>query len=71
MAYEQYCIVDVTIDPHTPIEGLSGMTREAADNWIFENQVSLETPIPNMYHPESILDNKYMVQRDNWPESEE
>lgn len=71
MANGQYCIVDVTIDPHEPISGLSGLSLEQAESWLLENQIKLETPIPNMYHIDMICEDKYLIQRDNWPESGE
>ncbi len=64
MAEGQYCIVDVTIDPNTPIEGLVGFTLEAASEWLNNNQVALET---ELVIDEQTFTNKYLIQPDNWP----
>lgn len=50
-----YCICDLT-DPqnspevHLPVDGLSDLTYQAAENWILENQTE---------------DNKYCIMRHN------
>jgi len=65
MAKEQYCIVDVTIDSNIPLEGLDGLSLEAAQNWIEANQVALE---------EGVVEGhafKFLIQRDNWVEVDE
>jgi len=65
MAKEQYCIVDVTIDSSIPLEGLDGLSLEAAQNWIESNQVALE---------EGVVEGhafKFLIQRDNWVEVDE
>jgi hypothetical protein len=45
MGEELYCIVDVTIGLDAIVEGTTGMTMEAADAWIKENQIRLEESI--------------------------
>ncbi len=69
MAYNEYCIVDNTIDPSVALEGLVGLTDSQAIEWLNTNQVSLEEPIV----VEGVTyTTKYSQQRDNWvPEIEE
>jgi hypothetical protein len=68
MAINQYCIVDNTIDPTLALEGLTGFTEEAANEWLESNQVSLEEPI---VVDEVTYTHKFSSQRDNWvPEVE-
>lgn len=68
MAKDQYCIVDITVDSNLSIEGLTGMTFEAAQAWVAENQVELSEPIEIEGFSHS---QKYSVQPDNWPTEEE
>jgi hypothetical protein len=64
MAQNQYLIADNTINPDKALEGLLGLTIEAAQEWIDANQVELETPI----HLDSMtFTTKYSIQPDNWP----
>ncbi len=65
MAQGQYCIVDFTIDGSLPIDGLVGMTLEAAQEWIAGNQIILSEA-----HSQGHLE-KYGIQPDAWPESSE
>ena len=68
MAQGQYCIVDVTIDPNLAMEGHTGLTLEAATEWIEANQIALET---ECIVGEQSFYQKYLIQPDSWPESTE
>jgi hypothetical protein len=41
MAQGQYCIVDLTIGGNVALEGLTGLTLEAAEAWLVANQVEV------------------------------
>lgn len=65
MAQGQYCIVDVTIDGNAPLDGLVGLSLEAAEEWIAINQVTLDTPTEDGHSF------KFLIQPDNWVEDSE
>jgi hypothetical protein len=68
MAQGQYCIVDNTINPNLPVDGLLGLTLEAAEEWIAENQVALEE---ELVVEETTYTHKFSIQPDAWPEEVE
>lgn len=67
MAKNQYLIADNTIDPDKALEGLMGLTFEAAQEWIGLNQEELETPITL---GEMVFTTKYSIQPDNHPQED-
>ena len=62
MAQGQYCIVDLTINGDLALEGLTGLTLEAAEAWLAENQVSVE----EFAVAEGVSTSKFSIQPDNW-----
>ena len=60
MVQGQYCIVDVTIDGSAPLEGLVGLSLEAAEEWIGANQVMLDNVTEDGHAF------KFLIQPDNW-----
>lgn len=52
MAEKFYCIVNNTIDPTLPVDGLTGLTLEQAENWLKENNT----------------DTNFSIEKDNWQE---
>jgi hypothetical protein len=62
MAQGQYCIVDLTINGDLALEGLTGLTLEAAEAWLAENQVSVE----EFAVTEGVSTSKFAIQPDNW-----
>lgn len=62
MAQGQYCIVDLTINGDLALEGLTGLTLEAAEAWLAENQVSVDEFEING----GVSNVKFSIQPDNW-----
>lgn len=62
MAQGQYCIVDLTINGDLALEGLTGLTLEAAEAWLAENQVSVD----EFEVTGGVSTSKYAVLPDNW-----
>jgi hypothetical protein len=67
MAQGQYCIVDLTIDGNVALEGLTGLTSEAAEAWLAENQV--EVAEFDVEVGKSTL--KFAIQPDTWVTDED
>ena len=62
MAQGQYCIVDLTINGDLALEGLTGLTLEAAEAWLAENQVSVD----EFEIHGGVSTSKFAVLPDNW-----